>query len=146
MSTSSAQPAATSTANAPLAAQLSAAHVLLALAVMFVWGTNFVIVKLALAHLPPLLMAALRFLLAALPLVFVLPRPRVPWRNLAAYGLVIGAGQFGLMFFAMTRYISPGLASLVVQTQVFFTIGLAIFASGERVRPFQIVATLVAST
>ncbi len=36
------------------------------------------------------------------------------------------------MFFAMTRYISPGLASLVVQTQVFFTIGLAIFASGER--------------
>ena len=144
MSTSSAQPAATGAANAPLAAQLSAAHVLLALAVMFVWGTNFVIVKLALAHLPPLLMAALRFLLAALPLVFVLPRPRVPWRNLAAYGLIIGAGQFGLMFFAMTRYISPGLASLVVQTQVFFTIGLAIFASGERVRPFQIVATLVA--
>ncbi len=47
LSTSSAQPAATSTANAPLAAQLSAAHVLLALAVMFVWGTNFVIVKLA---------------------------------------------------------------------------------------------------
>lgn len=124
---------------------LGAAHLLLALTVMAVWGTNFVIIKLALAHLPPLLLAMLRFLLAAVPLVFFLPRPRVPWRNLVFYGVVIGAGQFGVLFFAMTRYISPGLASLVVQAQVFFTIGLAMLTTGERVRPFQVLATLVSA-
>lgn len=107
--------------------------VLLALAVVAVWGTNFVVIRIGLDHLPPLLFAALRFVLAALPGVFLLPRPAVPWRNLAAYGLLIGAGQFGLLFIALRGHISPGLASLVIQIQVFFTIGLSIRLTGERV-------------
>ena len=127
-------------------AQLTAPHLLLILAVVFVWGTNFVVVKLALTHLPPLLLAALRYTLVALPLVFVLPRPRVSWANLALYGMAIGVGQFGLMYFALTRYISPGLASLVVQAQAFFTVGLAMLAAGERVRLYQLAAALIAAT
>ena len=67
-----------------------------------------------------------------LPVVFFVKRPQVPWSNLAAYGLLIGAGQFGLLFVAMKGHISPGLASLVVQTQVFFTIGLSIWLLRER--------------
>ena len=73
-------------------------HLLLAIAVVAVWGTNFVVIKLALAHLPPLLLAALRFALAAVPLVFFVRRPQASWGNLAFYGLVIGVGQFGLLF------------------------------------------------
>ncbi len=65
---------------------LSLRHFLLALAVVAVWGSNFVVIKLALEQLPPLLLAALRFLVVVLPMVFVLPRPAVSWRNLAAYG------------------------------------------------------------
>jgi len=120
-------------------------HVLLALAVIAIWGTNFVVIKLGLAQLPPLLFAGLRFALAALPLVFILPRPAVPWRNLAGYGLAIGLGQFGLLFIAMTRFISPGLASLLLQAQAFFTIGLAMWLAHERLRSFQIIAALVAA-
>jgi O-acetylserine/cysteine efflux transporter len=120
-------------------------HVLLTLAVIVVWGTNFVVIKLGLAQLPPLLFAALRFLLVALPLVFILPRPAVSWRNLAGYGLAIGLGQFGLLFIAMARFISPGLASLLLQAQVFFTIALAMWQMHERLRPFQITAALVAA-
>lgn len=120
-------------------------HALLALAVVAVWGTNFPIIRIALDGMPPLTLATLRFVFALLPAAFVLPRPQVPWRDLGAYGVLIGAGQFGLLFVAMQGRISPGLASLVVQTQVFFTIGLAMLAvrgSGhvERPRPHQVVA------
>jgi len=112
-------------------------HLLLAIAVMAVWGTNFVVIKLALTHLPPLWLATLRFACAFLPAAFFLKRPAVPVSNLAAYGILIGAGQFGLLFLAMKSYITPGLASLVVQIQVFFTIALSMRLTGERVRGFQ---------
>lgn len=121
-------------------------HALLALAVVAVWGTNFPIFKLALGTLPPLLLAALRFALVLLPAVLFIPRPAVPWRRLAAYGVLIGAGQFGLLYLAVGGHIAPGLASLVIQTQVFFTIGLAMFASGERLRPFQWMALALATS
>ena len=111
-------------------------HLLLGLVVVAIWGTNFVVIELALAELPPLLFAALRFTVAFLPALLI-PRPAVPWRHLAGYGLCIGVGQFGLLFIAMERDITPGLASVVVQMQVFFTIGLFVWLGGERLKPFQ---------
>ena len=126
-------------------ATLPLRHFLLALAVVAVWGTNFVVIKLALGHLPPLLFAALRFTLALFPAVFLLPKPSVGWRNLALYGVLIGVGQFGLLYLAINGHISPGIASLVVQTQVFFTIGLSMRMSGERVQTFQWLALLLAT-
>ena len=128
------------------AAPLPTRHVLLALAVVAVWGTNFVVIKYALGHLPPLLLATLRFALAFAPAAFFVARPAVAWRVLASYGLLIGAGQFGLMFIALRADITPGLASLVIQVQVFFTIGLAMAMAGERVRGFQVLALAVAAT
>ena len=123
---------------------LSSRDLLLALAVVFVWGTNFVVIKLGLNALPPLLFACLRFTFVLLPMVFFLPRPKVAWRNLIFYGLAIGMGQFGLLFIAMNGMISPGLASLVVQMQVFFTIGLSMLRSGERLKPYQLSAFALA--
>lgn len=131
--------------NAPMHSSLPLRHFLLALAVVAVWGTNFVVIKLALGHMPPLLFATLRFALAVLPAVFFLPRPAVSWGNLAAYGLLIGVGQFGLLFVAMNGHISPGLASLVIQVQVFFTIGLAMYLSGERLQRMQWLALAMAT-
>ena len=125
-------------------APLPLRHFLLALAVVSIWGSNFVIIKFALAHLPPLLFATLRFVFAAVPAVLLLPRPDLPWRNLAAFGLLIGVGQCALLNLAMDGHITPGLASLVIQTQVFFTIGLSIRFNRERVYPVQWLALLLA--
>jgi O-acetylserine/cysteine efflux transporter len=124
---------------------LTPLHALLALAVMAVWGTNFVVIKVALGHLPPLTFAALRFTFAVLPAIFFLKRPKVAWWNLATYGVLIGVGQFGVLYIAMRSAISPGLASLVVQTQVFFTIGLSMMLTGERVRGYQLAALALAT-
>ena len=114
-------------------APLPPRHFLLALAVVAIWGSNFVVIKYALHALPPMTLAVLRFAIAFVPACFFLPRPAVDWRNLAAYGLFVGVGQFGLLYLAMRSQISPGLASLVVQTQVFFTLLLAVRLASERV-------------
>jgi O-acetylserine/cysteine efflux transporter len=112
-------------------------HLLLALAVVAIWGTNFVIIRLGLDSFAPFTFAALRYTFSALPFLFFVRRPPVPWSKLAAFGLLIGVGQFGLLFWAMRADISPGLASLVIQTQVFFTIALAGFLHRERLNPLQ---------
>ncbi len=121
-------------------------HQLVALVVAFIWGTNFVLIKLGLAELPPFLFAALRFLLVAIPLIFVLPRPKVAWRWIVAYGVLIGFGQFGLLFWAMQGHITPGLASLVIQMQVFFTIFLAVYIFQEKLQAAQIAALIISGT
>ncbi|RZU01130.1 O-acetylserine/cysteine efflux transporter [Rivibacter subsaxonicus] len=119
-------------------------HLLLALAVVAVWGTNFVVIKLGLAELPPFLFAVLRFALSAFPFLLFVRKPAVAWWRLAAFGVLLGAGQFGLLFLAMRADISPGLASLVIQTQVFFTIALVALTTGERFKPLQFGALALA--
>ncbi len=128
-----------------MSATLPPRHLLLALLAVFIWGTNFVVIKIALHALPPLLFAALRFTLASLPFLFWLPRPKTSWWLIAAAGIFIGVGQFGLLFIAMGADISPGLASLVIQTQVFFTIGMAAVLMRERVRTWQIAGLAIAA-
>ena len=127
-------------------AGMSLPHIALAFLVVAVWGTNFVVIKAGLASFPPFLFALLRFFFSALPFVFLLPRPRTPWRWLALYGTFLGAGQFGLLFYAMRADISPGLASLVVQAQVFFTIALSVWIFRERLTAPTIVGSLVAAS
>jgi O-acetylserine/cysteine efflux transporter len=116
---------------------LSPRALLLALAVVAVWGSNFAVIGTALHSLPPLLFATLRFAAVVFPLIFFVRRPDVSWRILIAYGLAIGVGQFGLLFIAIKGHIAPGLASLIVQTQVVFTIAMAMMGSGERLKPLQ---------
>ena len=123
---------------------MSPSHLLLALSVVFIWGTNFVVIRWGLDGLPPFLFATLRFAFSALPWLLFIRRPAVPWHKLAAFGVLLGVGQFALLFLAMRADISPGLASLVIQVQVFFTIGLSMLALGERVRGFQLVGLLLA--
>jgi len=120
-------------------------HLALALAIVAIWGTNFAIVRLALDDFPPLLFAALRFAFVLVPAAFFVPRPAIRWRTIAIYGGVLFAGQFGLMFYAMDGLISPGLASLVIQSQVFFTILFAVVLNGERLRASETIALLLAT-
>jgi O-acetylserine/cysteine efflux transporter len=123
---------------------MTATDILLALAVVAIWGFNFVVIKIGLRDLPPILFTALRFLFSALPLVFFVPRPQASWKLVAAYGMFQFALQFTLLFTGMKLGLPAGLASLVIQLQAFFTIGLAVLVLGERPRPVQLAGALVA--
>ncbi|MEO7494064.1 MAG: EamA family transporter, partial [Massilia sp.] len=118
--------------------------ILLALAVVTIWGVNFVVIKLGLRDLPPILFSALRFVFAALPLVFFVRPPATSWRMLGAFALFQFAIQFTLLFTSIKLGLPAGLASLVMQLQAFFTIGLAVLLLGERPRLAQLLGALVA--
>lgn len=109
-----------------------------ALVVIVIWGLNFVVMKWGLATLSPLLLCALRFVAASLPFVWFVRRPQaLPWWLLAAYGLVQGVGQFGLLFTGMKLGMPAGMASVVLQVQAFITMLLAAAFMGEKPQRWQ---------
>jgi len=118
---------------------------LLALIVVIAWGVNFVVIKVGLHGVPPMLLGALRFTLAAVPAVFFVRRPQMPWRWLFAYGATISFGQFAFLFSAMYVGMPAGLASLVLQAQAFFTLIFAALFLHERLRLPNVAGLLIAA-
>ncbi len=117
---------------------------LLALAVVVAWGVNFVVIEVGLEDFPPLLFSALRFFFAAIPAIFILGRPRVAWRYVIGVALALGVAKFGLLFIAMDRGVPAGLSSLVLQSQVIFTVLFAVAVLRERPRPTQVIGIMIA--
>ena len=117
---------------------------LLALLVVVVWGLNFVVIKLGLHNMPPLMLAGLRFMLVAFPALFFVARPKIPLKLLLGYGLTISFGQFAFLFCAIKFGMPAGLASLVLQAQAFFTIILGAFVFGERLQGKQLAGITLA--
>lgn len=110
---------------------------LLALLVVVVWGFNFVVIKMGLHNMPPLLLAGLRFMLVAFPALLFVARPQIPFRLLLGYGITISFGQFAFLFSAIKFGMPAGLASLVLQSQAFFTIIIAASVFSERLQAKQ---------
>ncbi|MFI8342431.1 EamA family transporter [Streptomyces sp. NPDC085639] len=107
-------------------------HTALAVLVAAVWGFNFVVIDIGLDHFPPLLLSALRFLVAALPAVFFVGRPKTAWKWIVGVGIALGIAKFGLLFTGMAAGMPAGLSSLVLQIQSVFTAVLAAVVLRER--------------
>lgn len=105
------------------------------LLVVVIWGLNFVVMKYGLAHFTPFQMGAGRFLFACLPLLLVLRPPAVRPRWVIVFGLAQGVGQFGSLFLALQVGMTAALASVLMQTQVFFTALFGFALLGERIGP-----------
>jgi O-acetylserine/cysteine efflux transporter len=118
--------------------------VLLTVAITLVWGVNFIAAKWVVVEIPPLMVSGLRYVVAVLPAVFFIRPPKVAPRLLIAYGLSVGVGQFAFLFTAIKLGMPVGLASLVVQVQAFFSIGLAMLFLGDRPRLTSLAGALVA--
>ena len=119
-------------------------HLLLLVAVMIVWGFNFVPIHWGLESFPPLLFAALRFTLLAIPAVLIVKPPQIHWGYVVGVGFFLSALQFSLLFVSMDEGLPAGLASVVVQLQPMFTIALAVAFLGERPTRAQLVGSGIA--
>lgn len=119
-------------------------HVLLALSVIAIWGINFVVIQIGLRELPPIFLTFLRFFFAAFPAVFFIKRPQIPFKMLFAYAMLMFTLDFAFLFSGMYAGVSSGIASLTLQTQVFFTAILAMIFLKEKLTLWQILGALVA--
>jgi O-acetylserine/cysteine efflux transporter len=109
-----------------------------ALAVVVLWGVNFVVMKFALRDFTPFQLGAARYVFAVLPLVLLVRPPKVAWKWVAGYGLLQGVGQFGILFLALKVGMTAALASVLQQTQVFWTALFGFVLLHERAsRPLQ---------
>ncbi|WP_309114478.1 EamA family transporter [Saccharothrix sp.] len=120
-------------------------HAALAVLITSIWGVNFVVIKVGLAEFPPLLFSALRFLAAAVPALWFVGKPRVAWKWVVAVGFLLGVAKFGLVFLGMGAGMPAGLSSLVLQSQVIFTVIFAAALLRERPRPVQLAGMTVAA-
>ncbi|MEO7399785.1 MAG: EamA family transporter [Polaromonas sp.] len=119
-------------------ARLSGRDLAAALAVVVIWGVNFVAMKFALRDFTPFQLGTARFVFAALPMVLFIRPPAVPWKWVVLYGLFQGVGQFGILFLALKVGMTAALASVLLQTQVFFTALFGFVLLHERAsRPLQ---------
>ena len=98
--------------------------VILAVLVAVIWGFAFVATRIGLDSFSAPQLTALRFLIAAVLAVF-LPRPRISWLGFVSIGLTLYTGQFLFQFFGIASGMPPGLTSVIIQTQAFFTVAFA---------------------
>lgn len=107
---------------------------LLLVGICLIWATNNVVSKVVVSdwQVPPLLYAAVRFVLvAALTLPWLRPISRPAWR-IVTVGLLMGGGSFALLFMAL-QTVSPSAAAVVSQAGVPITTLLSILILGERI-------------
>ncbi|UYY87870.1 EamA family transporter [Alcaligenes sp. SMD-FA] len=119
-------------------------HLILAILVTLVWGVNFPITKLGLLSMEPFLLTGIRFTLAALPLVFLIPKPNIPFRYVVIYGFIFGLGMWGIINYGIEVGVHPGVASLLIQLSAFFTMGWGALLFKERLRATQLLGAVIA--
>ncbi len=99
-------------------------HLALALLVVCIWGLNFVMVKIGVTEIPPLMMTALRFVFtAALVVPFTrMTRQALPWILLLSFTL--GTMHFTLLFAGMNG-VDGATGAILLQLGVPFSTILA---------------------
>lgn len=123
---------------------MSPMHLLLTFLVVAVWGINYLFIHMGLKELPPIFLVFARFFFTCFPAIFFVKRPKVPLKLLFGYAFAMFCFKFTFLFIAMKMGTSVGLASILLQMQVFFTLCFAALFLGERLQRAQMTGALIA--
>src|SRR6266403_3177253 len=112
---------------------------LLAFAIIyFVWGSTFLAIRIGVHEVPPLLFAAMRFLVAGLVLFGLMiargePSPtRRQWMSVLLLALLIFLIDYGLLFWAEQRVPSGVAAVMMATIPVFIALSEILFLRTQR--------------
>lgn len=114
------------------------------IAVMVVWGLNFSVIKLGVNEADPVMVTALRFTFAVLPTIFFVKRPQVNWAYLFSYGLIFAIGVWGMATWSIDAGLSAGMASVLLQLNVFIAVFLGYLFLNESITKVKLVGGLLA--
>jgi O-acetylserine/cysteine efflux transporter len=117
----------------------------LALLVVIIWGSTFTVIKLGLIGMPPMVLVGLRFTVAAFPAVFLVKKPEIPWKYIVAYGLTAGLGQFAFDIYSLYLGMPAGLASVIMQSNVFLTFIFAFIILKDKIDGKEILGLVIAT-
>lgn len=118
--------------------------------VCIVWGTTYLFIRVALETIPPLLLTAVRFVIAGFIMLAVarlkgekLPRDRRTLASIAVAGiLMVSVGNLSVVW--AEQWVPSGLAALLVATAPFWMAIIEAFRSaGERVDRRGIIGLLI---
>jgi drug/metabolite transporter (DMT)-like permease len=126
------------------------AKTLLAFAIIyFVWGSTFLAIRVGVCEVPPLILAAMRFLVAGLVLyVWMIARgERSPtarqWASASLLGIVIFVFDYGLLFWSEQR-VPSGIAAVMLATiPVFMALSEIIFLQTQKLTARLVLALLI---
>jgi len=123
---------------------LSPVEILAIIAVVVIWGVNNAAAKLATETLPPLLVGALRFAIAAACLVPFVRPPFPNWKSLAIIVVLGGPIHYSLIYLAfwLAHDVSP--VSVAAQLWVPFTALFAFLLLREKLSRFAMAGMAVA--
>jgi drug/metabolite transporter (DMT)-like permease len=118
-------------------------------AVCLIWGTTYLAIRIAIETIPPLLMAAIRWIVAGGLLILLLKLRRVPmphprqWPALAVLGiLLLGFGNGAVVWAEQT--VPSGLTAVLVATSPFWMVGIdALMPDGERLTLRRVLGLIV---
>ncbi len=117
----------------------------LALLVVIIWGSTFTVIKLGLIGMPPMVLVALRFTVAAFPAVFLIKKPEIAWKYIVAYGLTAGLGQFACDIYSLYLGMPAGIASVIMQSHVFLTFIFAFLILKDKIDGKEILGLIIAT-
>jgi O-acetylserine/cysteine efflux transporter len=117
----------------------------LALLVVIIWGSTFTVIKLGLVGMPPMVLVGLRFTVAAFPAVFLIKKPEIAWKYIVAYGLTAGLGQFAFDIYSLYLGMPAGLASVIMQSNVFLTFIFAFIILRDKIDGKEILGLIIAT-
>jgi drug/metabolite transporter (DMT)-like permease len=116
-----------------------------------VWGSTWMVIKIGYGGLGPFNVAALRFFIAGAVMALVAqstgarwPRGRQEWMAVAIVGLLMFAGDYGLIYWA-EQYIESGLTAVLFATLPLMTLFVArSYLPGDRITPGKLASSLLA--
>ncbi len=113
-----------------------------------IWGSTYLLNKIAVAELPPFMLASIRFIIAGMLIFILCAILGIPLRiskkqfiNTIIAGFLFLAFGNGVVVWAL-KYVDSGLAALEISAQPLIVLLLMLLLQGKKIQPMSVVGVV----